>query len=448
MNKQKRNTKYSVNTIQSALRVGFLLARRQITRGNFWINTLIIGIMTLTFLSLVVISGILVGLLEGSFQANRQQYTGDVIMTPLSDESSIIATGQILSVLDFLPQVRDYTVRYKAGATIEANFLQRRDFSGLPNSVGVNVVGIEPEREDRVTELSELVIEGEMLESGESGYILLGSTFIDRYSGFSDLFEPLQDVYPGDRVRVSVTGQGVDLNRDFSQFGGGFTAGRNTQDFIVKGIVQSKVNEVSVAAFITDADHRRLTRNTNLRAQEIAIVRNPNTSDDGLKSILTSYGFDALAKIQTATEAIPKFLDDIRQTFSILGSAIGGIGLIVSAITIFIVIYINALTRRKFIGILKGIGISGLSVEFAYVLQSVFYVVVGSAIGAAIVYFLLVPVIAANPINFPFSDGILVADPIPTLNRFFILFFVTTIAGYIPARLIIKKNTLDSILQR
>ncbi len=430
---------------QTSLVVGTLLAKRQITRGNFWINLLIIGIMTLTFLSLVVISGILVGLLEGSFQANRERYSGDVFISTLADESSIQSTGMIQSTLESLPIVQDFTVRYKSGATIEANYRERRDFSALPNSVGVNIVGIDPEREESVTGLSESLVEGQMLESDESGYILLGSTFIRRYSNFSDLFEPLDEVYPGDRVKVSVTGKGLTFSSDLS---GDSTASSNTQEFIVKGIVKSKVDEVSLAAFVTESDYRRLTGDTSLNAQEIAIKKADGYEDQYVKQVLVSYGFSNLAKIQTAAEAIPKFLDDIKQTFSILGTAIGGIGLVVSAITIFIVIYINALTRRKFIGILKGIGISGTAIEIAYVLQSVFYVLIGSLIGALIVYGLLVPVIAANPIDFPFSDGILVADPLPTFNRFLILFFVTVIAGYLPARLIVKKNTLDSILQR
>lgn len=430
---------------QTSLTVGILLAKRQITRGNFWINVLIIGIMTLTFLSLVVISGILVGLLEGSFQANRERYSGDVFISTLADESSIKSTQMIRSTLDSLPIVEDFTVRYKSGATIEANYRERRDFSALPNSVGVNIVGIDPEREESVTGISESLIEGQMLEADESGYILLGSTFIRRYSNFSDLFEPLDGVYPGDRVKVSVTGKGLTFTSDL---GGDDTSNSNVQEFIVKGIIKSKVDEVSIAGFVTESDYRRLTGDTSLNAQEIAIKKVDGYEDDYVKNVLVSYEFDDFAKIQTATEAIPKFLDDIKQTFSILGTAIGGIGLVVSAITIFIVIYINALTRRKFIGILKGIGISGTAIEIAYVLQSIFYVLVGSLIGAIIVYGLLVPVIAANPIDFPFSDGILVADPIPTFTRFLILFFVTVVAGYLPARLIVKKNTLDSILQR
>lgn len=434
-----------VKKLQTSLVVGTLLAKRQITRGNFWINALIIGIMTLTFLSLVVISGILVGLPEGSFQANRERYSGDVFISTLKDESSIQSTNTIRTTLESLPVVQDFTVRYKTGATIEANYKERRDFSALPNSVGVNIVGIDPEQEESVTGLSESIVEGSMLSSDESGYILLGSTFIRRYSNFSDLFEPLDGVYPGDRVKVSVTGKGLTFSSDLS---GGDTTNSNVQEFIVKGIVKSKVDEVSIAGFVTESDYRRLTGDTSLNAQEIAIKKVPEYEDAYLKNILVSYGFDTMAKIQTAEEAIPKFLDDIKQTFSILGTAIGGIGLVVSAITIFIVIYINALTRRKFIGILKGIGISGTAIEIAYVLQSIFYVLIGSLIGAVIVYGFLVPVIAANPIDFPFSDGILVAEPFPTFTRFLILFCVTVVAGYLPARLIVKQNTLDSILQR
>lgn len=430
---------------QTSLAVGTLLAKRQITRGNFWINALIIGIMTLTFLSLVVISGILVGLLEGSFQANREQYSGDVLMSTLSEKKYIESTEFIRTTLEKLPVVKNYTVRYKTGATIEANYRQRRDFSSLPNSVGVNIVGINPDKEEAVTGLSQYLVEGQMLDADQSGYILLGATFIKRYSNFSDLFDPLEGVYPGDRVKVSVAGKGLTFSSDLS---GDATSNSNTQEFIVKGIIKSKVDDVSVAAFITEADYRRLTGTASLDAQEIAITKNDGYEDSYVKDVLLSYDFDTFAKIQTAEEAIPKFLDDIKQTFSILGTAIGGIGLVVSAITIFIVIYINALTRRKFIGILKGIGISGTAIEIAYVLQSIFYVLLGSLIGAIIVYGLLVPVIAANPIDFPFSDGILVADPIPTFTRFLTLFFVTVVAGYLPARLIVNKNTLDSILQR
>ena len=160
------------------------------------------------------------------------------------------------------------------------------------------------------------------------------------------------------------------------------------------------------------------------------------------------YNFDRYAKVRTSTEAIPKFLSDVQQTFGLLGNMIGAIGIVVSSITIFIVIYINALTRRKFIGILKGIGISEGAIETAYLLQAVFYALIGIGLGVLVVYGLLVPFFQVNPIDFPFSDGILVARVPATLARALILMIVTMVAGFLPARLIVRRNTLDSILQR
>ena len=131
-----------------------------------------------------------------------------------------------------------------------------------------------------------------------------------------------------------------------------------------------------------------------------------------------------------------------------LGAGFSSIGLVVASITIFIVIFINALTRRKYIGIMKGIGITGKAIEISYIFQSIFYAFCGSAIGLILVYAFLVPFFQAHPIDFPFSDGILVAPLDETILRIGLLVFSTIIAGYIPARMIVRKNTLDSILGR
>jgi len=138
----------------------------------------------------------------------------------------------------------------------------------------------------------------------------------------------------------------------------------------------------------------------------------------------------------------------MKDTFALLGNIVGSIGLVVASITIFIVIFVNAITRRKFIGILKGIGISSQAIEIAYVFQSIFYAALGIGVGLIILYGFLVPFIAANPIQFPFSDGILVAEVPATASRVLLLGLATLIAGYVPARIVVKKNTLDSILGR
>jgi ABC-type antimicrobial peptide transport system permease subunit len=133
---------------------------------------------------------------------------------------------------------------------------------------------------------------------------------------------------------------------------------------------------------------------------------------------------------------------------NLLGTFIGSIGIVVASITIFIIIFINALSRRRQIGILKGIGINRGAIEIAYVLQAAFYALLGSGLGVLLTYGFLIGYFEQNPIKFPFSDGILVAPPGETFIRFSVLFVVTIIAGFLPAWMIVRKNTLDSILGR
>jgi ABC-type antimicrobial peptide transport system permease subunit len=97
---------------------------------------------------------------------------------------------------------------------------------------------------------------------------------------------------------------------------------------------------------------------------------------------------------------------------------------------------------------MKGIGISGRTIEMSYIFQSMFYALIGSGVGLLLLYGFLVPFFDTHPINFPFSDGILVATYAGTAWRVAILVFVTFVAGYIPAWMIVRRNTLNSILGR
>jgi ABC-type lipoprotein release transport system permease subunit len=418
-----------MSNFRTSLKVGIFLGIRQLKRANRWTTGLIVFIMTLTFLNLVVVSGILIGLIVGGNNANREQYTGDVIMTTLSGKSDIVKTQDILATVRANKNFTQYSERYLSGGTVEANYKTRTNFNTKADTAGTQVTGINIEREEDFSNISKYVKEGSFLNPEESGYVVLGANLLRRYSSsFGDGFDSLDGTYPGDTVKITVNGK--------------------TQEFIVKGIVKSKVGEVSIRAFITQGDFLRLVDRGSLNANEIVIRHAITITDDQAKDVLVSSGFDQYAKIQTATEAIPDFLNQIKLAFGVLGNMIGAIGIVVASITIFIVIFINAVTRRKFIGIMKGIGVSSMAIQISYIIQSLFYAISGSVVGTFILYVLLVPAFQKHPINFPFSDGILVAEPSGTLIRIIILLIVTLIAGFIPARMIVRKNTLDSILGR
>jgi ABC-type lipoprotein release transport system permease subunit len=410
------------------IRIGFFLALRQIRRASVWTTSLIVFVMVLTFLNLVVVSGVLVGLIEGSVEANRVHYTSDVVLSNLSKKDYIEQSPKILSIVSALPEAESYTARYIQGGTVETGYKQAAKEEDI-ESAGSSFVGIDPVAENNVTNLSKFIVEGKYLEAGDYDQIMIGANLLKKYLPIeSPGFTTLSDVNIGDKVRVKING----ISREVT----------------VKGIIKAKVDELGFRVFFVDKQLRGLIGRDDYNVDEVSIKLKPGSDPTLVRDGLIRSGVGQYARVQTFEDAQPKFLKDIKATFALLGNMISSIGLAVASITIFIVIFINAITRRKFIGIMKGIGISGRAIETSYVFQSIFYAVIGSSIGLAILFGLLQPYIAANPIDFPFSDGILVAPLGETMFRILLLVMTTVIAGYIPARMIVRKNTLDSILGR
>jgi ABC-type lipoprotein release transport system permease subunit len=411
------------------IKIAWFLATRQIVRSTVWTTLLIIGVMTLTFLNLVVVSGILVGLIEGSVQANKNYYTSDVIVSKLEQKEFIENSSAVISQIEQMPGIEKYSARYLDGVTIEANYKTRTNNTDKPDTAGAQAVGIDPIKEDELTQLKKFVVEGEYLEPDDYDKVLVGAYLLKKYLPVdSPGFAALENIGPGTKIKISF--------------------GSTTREFTVKGILKSKVDEITTRIYFVDSQLRGLIGRDDFNVDEISIAVQSGVDPNEITRRLKAAGVDQVAKVQTFSEAEPKFLKDIKATFALLGNAISSIGLAVASITVFIVIFINAITRRKFIGIAKGIGISGRAIELSYVMQSFFYALCGSVIGIILVYTVLVPYFAANPINFPFSDGILVAPILGTSIRIGLLIFATIVAGYVPARLIVRKNTLDSILGR
>ncbi len=409
--------------------VGMFLAKRELKRASLWTTSLIVFVMLLTFLNLVVVSGILVGLIEGSVEANKTYNTGDVFISSSLNREYIEQSTEVINTIKNLPDLKSYTARYTGTGQIIADYRSTLLKNEKPNSVGAALVGINPKMEDSVTKLGSLVIEGQYLNEGDTNSILVGNSLLFKYTPIEfPGFSALKNVSSGSKILLKI--------------------GDVQKEYIVKGVLKGKVNEVDARVFMLDTELRKLLGSSSYNVNEIAITLLNGADPSNAQKALESAGIDKYARVQNSTEAQPKFLQDIKATFGILGNAISSIGLVVAAITIFIVIFVNAITRRRFIGILKGIGITPRAIAISYIVQSIFYALIGSLLGIFVVFAFLKPLFVAHPINFPFSDGILVATIRGTIKRTFILLLSTIIAGYIPARIVIKQNTLSAILGR
>jgi len=414
----------------NVLRIAWFSAFRQIRRASRWTTVLTIFIMAITFLNLVVVSGILIGLIDGAIQASRDHYSGDVLISTHADKSYIEETRSILSLANSLPEVTAISTRYAQSGSVEANYRDQSDPAKLPDKAGALMTGINPVAEDELSGLASFVVEGEYLSPSDDGEVLVGSNLLERYLGVeNDQFETISDVYPGTKIRVQLNGF--------------------TKEVTVKGIVDSKVDEISRRIFFVDRELRLLIGRTDLNADEIAMrIDTDQATPAQVRDIFLKTGASGNAVVQSWEDAQGSFIADIKNTFTILGTALGSLALIVAAITIFIVIFINALNRRKYIGIQKAIGISSRAIILSYIFQAIFYAIIGVTLSSLFIFVYLEPYFRANPIDFPFSDGILSVSISGTSVRVVILLITTFIAGYLPAKLIVRGNTLDAILGR
>ena len=436
----------------NTLSLGFFLAIRQVTRSSKWASGLIVFIMMLTFLNLVATSGFLVGIIEGSSRAFKEQWTGDLMIVNRNEKQYVEHTNDITNVLSSFPQIANYTERVVAGAKIEANWWEKRK-SEDANVVSNQIAGIDPLQEDATTHLSKEIVEGEWLQPGDTNGIIIGSGYLKEYSRVADLVSLLYDVHPGTVVRVTVSGKKVTSGSpvpedNMTQKEDLTTTGSVTKDFIVRGILESKVQFVSSRAYILDSELNKMLGKSDGDVSEIAIVMNKGVDPYEVKTPLMNNGFGEYSKINTADEGAPEFLVNIKLFFSIIGNILGSVSVVVALITIFIIIYINALTRRRQIGIMKAVGVTEFAIEFSYICQALFYVLAGSFIALIIIFVILKPFIDAHPIDTPFSRIVLVAEPLSVAFKFLLVVTVSIFAGYFPARIIVATNTLNAILGR
>lgn len=408
---------------------------RYIRRGSRSASLLIIAIMFLTFLNVVVVRGVLVGLPIGASISYEAEYAGQVLVTPLADQRHIDRSRRIETVAATLPYYRAHSARYLTSGILRADFARPQKPSLIPDQVGAAIVGINPEHEDAVTRQRSLVVEGRYLRPDDTRAMVIGSQLLERYAGnvpesggTPETSGSLSNVFPGDTVRVTI--------------------GDVVGEYEVVGVLDGKVGENSRRVFMVDEHLRKVLGRSTDKKDEIAIALTDAREEDSFARTLREYGLTEFATIQTARAAQGQFLDDITSTFNVLGNGVGFIGIVVAAITVFIMIFIVALNRQKQIGILKGIGINRLAIESSYVFLSVAYALVGIGLGVLVLYVVIAPYVAENPIDFPFADGILVAPWDDTLVRALILMGTTLIAGYLPARMIVQKHTINAILGR
>lgn len=414
----------------TTLRVAFFLGVNDIKQSNPWTTVLIIFVMILSFLNILALRGTLLGIAEGITRSTVEGYTGDILISKAESKTDINDSNHIIQVLEHAPGIQFFSARYTSGVTVEANYKSQQRLSENYDTAGGTLVGIDPLMENQVTHAAEKIIEGAYLAPRDFDWIVLGKDFLEKYSTSppgAGVGRKLTNVTIGSVVRIKVSGVSREVR--------------------IKGILDMGSIALNNRAFMLSSVVKGMINTPTGNVNEIAVVIKPGASVSSVLNYLKST-ITTPAVIQTAEESIGGSTASFKQTFSLMGDVIGIIGLVVAAITIFIVIFVNAITRRKYIGILKGIGITQIAIEISYVYQALFYCLTGIFFGGIIIFWIIKPYLNTYPFTLPIGNMYFAAELADLVSRGSLLILATTISGFIPAWMVCRQNTLDAILGR
>ncbi len=403
------------------LKVAIFLAYKSIVRGHKATLALIIFIMSLSFVNLVFIASILSGIIESINKMVINNLTANVVIEPQEEprrKDFILHARELREQIEQIPGVIATIRHYKLAATIAYD----KDKNGKFKFVSGEIVGIDPEQERRVTGFSRTIVAGRYLERVGGNDILLGANLVGGYGGGGEI-NNLGGVEVGDKVSVT------------------FSNG-TARTYKVKGIFNTRFDLIDRLAFVTAKE-----------AESILSVSN-NASQILVKTDMASHKEeDYMNRIQAINPALKvrKWTDflgplgNISKSFDMITAVISAIGLAVAAITIFILIYINAVNKRRQIGILKAVGIKQNIIIWAYILQAFFYTICGIIIGSVLIFALLAPYFAKHPLPMAAFDVSMSLNPTRIIFSVFSLLFAGIVAGFIPACQVARANILKAI---
>ncbi len=403
------------------LKTAFFVAYKTITRGNKSTAVFTIFILSLSFFNLMFVSGFLNGFSDGIMRSMIDNSTAHIIVMPQEEptvKEFILNQGKVRAQIETIPGIIGTTRHYQLGGS----FAYDKEKMGEFKRVSAPVIGVTQSEEKKILTVHENIVSGEFPDELKNDEIVLGANLSGGFG--TKQTSDLGGAVVGDEVQVTYS-NGI------------------TRSYTVRGIFKiSMGGSVGGTAFIS-AQEAESILSVYDNASEIMVRADLNrvTLDDYVEQIAMIAPNLKIEKYTNRLSTVGILVD----AFNVITIIVTIISIIVAAITIFVMIYVNAVNKRRQIGILKAIGIKERIIEVSYVLQSLFYVTLGTILGLMIVFFLVVPLLHVRPIPMPFGNASLVYTPIEIFLNIASLTLSAIFAGFIPAKMVARQNILKSI---
>jgi putative ABC transport system permease protein len=369
-------------------------------------------VLTMSFISLTFVGAIINGL---AFKFEDQVIngaTGYVLIEPNDDEKYINNANNLQQKIDKLPLTVSSAKRIKISGSLETDEI----------SLSKTITGIDPIDESKVTSVASHMVEGSYLEDKDMNEVIIGASLVKSYTKKAGSTK-LLDVKAGDNIDI--------------YFNNGIH-----ETFNIKGIYRTGASFNDQEVFITNKKFLEIYPDLKDDASEISIKLPARGFEQEYKSQLIS-AISVRDKISDWTEKTDK-IEQFTGSLIMVNSVMYIMGLLTAIATIYIIIYIDVIHKRKQIGILKAVGIKGNAIMMSFVIQAFIYGLIGVFFGLLVIYGMQ-NYFDVYPMKMSIGPISMLLDNAELLQSSLLLIGASVFAGLLPAYNAAKENILDAI---
>jgi len=397
-----------------SMRVSVFLAVRALARSNLgiaWATTLM---MLLIYVSLLFLPSLIQGAIDRANTQLVDTLTSNIVITPDSRGTSIDDVAGYLGRIRRTAGVAQATAVYHVG--IEVSYGS--------NSGSWSVDAVDPASYGKVFSTFSNVTDGGPLTEQDTNQVLLGIGIAGSGETTARGYRAsLRDVYAGDEVSVT------------------FLNGHSLP-FTVAGVYDNQFPQSDNNAYITMREAEKLQPDVANHATAIYVRTRHGADVNRVARRLTSLrpGVQAL----TSTD-LGATVQDQTAAYRLISDILKAISLVMAAITIFTITYIDVVHKRRQIGVERAIGIKSGPIVFSYVMKAWAYAMAGIGTGFALFRYAVIPFVSGHPFHFPNGPVALVTTWGEMSRDLVFLVVVATLAAVAPALRSVRIPILDSI---
>ena len=309
-------------------------------------------------------------------------------------------------------------------ASATATMLAGNQISHANRTSSWPVVAIDPSSYSTTFATPQTMVAGSFLTPAATDDIVLGLGIAGNDDVTASTYNAsLQTVRVGDKVTVTLLGG-------------------ETHVFTVSGIYATDLSQANSRAFISRATADSLV--PALAGKESAIYI--RTKKVGQEQAVVDQLRAAHPDVEYQSwESLSAMVKDVTGSFNTIKAILNAVSLVVAAIAVFIVTYVDLVNKRRTIGIERAIGISGPAITMAYLLKAVVFAVAGVVLGLGLFYGLAIPAVNHHPFSFPIGPVTLSVTGAEIRRDALILVVVAVIGALLPTWRTVRTKLIDAI---